>query len=1588
MASDRTYHSRSTRYGEMEVPQTVRTQTRAQPAQSTAASSTSKIPTYSSTTFSRHGDKTSITSTQPERRRDVASIIPPSSGSRKLQKPLMYGHDRREGSRAPVERTSSIGTASSSTRSLGLGIRTTPKSSMAPSTTPSQQFLEKPRRHVLRRKASSINQHSEYARTESTASSYDLIQPPSQTVPASILGGYRDPYPGSILGITLPSVSASTTYIPSARPAVSSRMVSGSGGSEVRTARSLYPLFTQNLPVSTPLAVGCPSSPSTRCSESPGPFSRTSTPTSMSSHSPALRLVPKAAPRPRQSSPTRSRPPVTLAGRRAGVLMHGEETGKSDGQGLPALRESLTSSSSGSTVKAGDRGASASANHKTKTPRLSPPPPSPPIRRSSKKFSKTSSVPRRTPQTIEAKPNPTTPAGATQTPSAPPRDRTRASQPTHGFPPTRPSRVGTSNLEDQYQPSPVIHSNLSHLETTGHKRRESVDLPKSSTTGRMVAGSLSQSSLPRSMIPGKQTSPTRQQSFAEVSPSPRLFDHGRSPPAQLAGSSAGVRRGVSPTSAGSGRSPSRFGLFSRRPKATSSDEAEAMAKKGPTAGTGHEGYGKYARRGRSGSASTSGSRGRSTSASSTSGSAARTASSRISSVTSRGEPDIDDFFLERLAPVVIGGGGMVIENRNRAVDIAGTGIGQVAGRPSLESRSSNKSKTSLGTRIGGGNSNTSVSSLGSTSRLGSTEPALTADGDNHVSDASDSTRVSALAARRSLHRSQTLHEKEPIKVPAPIKTNVLAPSPSLNSYDTSYSSMPQTDSTIPLMHDLGEGREGLWLKPKLAKPEKSSRRWNFFQRSQRSPPKVTRPEAESQSNTVMELPATITPRLDARPVAHYAILDAPEQLDSDVLEDSSHEAENSPVAEIKNSEDTPRTYPDEIGVEEHFISPLLPVRPVFAPDHMENRRPSSPKVMLHSKSTSTPEQTRVDPPQVPRPSRLPQVGRIPRVISKRDHSHKPPVQSFSRPFAQQSRPSLQSPLAIDEPVEYAPSDQPPLRVQTDLIPSRQWQRFEIDNLASAPSTSVVAKDPFDKDATEFIAFPPRKMSEVSGSSSSGILSFANTTAVLPRPDAALSEDEVWNEYDDLLDNVMSTTAAKTPRSATSSLGAPFQYSDLATKAHQLEVENRTESLVNQGAAGQFERPSLHMAPEARAAGSELTGSGHGSRLVSPLPSSALPSTPMSFTEFFAGYEERNIGSDNADTKASSPSRSRSSSNSAQSKGLSLPVPSGGDKSYYRNTQLMSFAEKERDGPEAQTNLRFGALMTSRWLSFGRVLFSPAHTEIKNNRQDRILILDGLGNDDWSFYCALTYPDATVYNLSPYQPSGQTTLKRRDSGAWQPPSNHRQIHHTSIMHPFPFPKGFFTAVVLRFPAANSEAAYRNAISECKRVLRPGGYLEISVLELDMMNMGNRARRAVRMLKVRMQVADDTVSLKPVSDNIQRMLGRRGFENLNRCMVGVPVAGKVSDSRSGSFDETNLSLGDMIKDQSEHGDEGITKMVAKVGRWWYTRCYELGVLPDGDLDRSIWNDPALLKECDKRETSFKLLICYAQKPLAPRRRTVSV
>jgi len=313
------------------------------------------------------------------------------------------------------------------------------------------------------------------------------------------------------------------------------------------------------------------------------------------------------------------------------------------------------------------------------------------------------------------------------------------------------------------------------------------------------------------------------------------------------------------------------------------------------------------------------------------------------------------------------------------------------------------------------------------------------------------------------------------------------------------------------------------------------------------------------------------------------------------------------------------------------------------------------------------------------------------------------------------------------------------------------------------------------------------------------------------------------------------------------------------------------------------------------------------------------------------------------------------------------------------------------------------MTVSKWLTFGHVLFSPVRDElipeVGSLQRPSIVVVDGLGNDDWSYYAADIYPAATFFNLSPRAPS--PTSDRRSSSSTMPlsPPNHHQIRYSSLMEKFPFGPSSITAVVFRFPAAGPESHYRNIISEARRVLKPGGFIELSILDVDLNHMGTRGRRAVRRLKERIHERAPETFLMPVSDLLIRQLGRKGFDEIKSCRLGVPVANLVrrpssseaggkrtsagGTRRPGTYKDER-SLPELINDDSSVADDCITKMVAKVGRWWYTRCYESAAASNP----SMWNDKALLAECEEWGSSFKLMVCHARVPEDVRIRVASI
>lgn len=1019
-------------------------------------------------------------------------------------------------------------------------------------------------------------------------------------------------------------------------------------------------LSTHDLPPPTPLLSGTPlyssgsshhrysgysgsgysASPSTRFSESPGPgsYSRDTTPTSMSSQSPGIVAPLKiTTPRLRQGSPALSRPPVTSATRRRAASTPIDVEGASaDQPGLPSLRESLTSSSSNSTVKGDGK-----AKEKKKKKRLSPMPPSPPPRKSSQKFKKSHHEEQESP----SKPSEVPAKAIVTVGTSPAKPRSSPlALPQKTGPPTRPSRDGTPDLQSQLGESmAVIQSNLAGISYADRRR----------------------SSLPRSAAPSPQLPTRSQQSSRLPSPSPILISPREATPAPSGLGLIPDLRPQPPSRSTVLRTPSpslantkpRFGLFGRRtktvPEVDNVESKDKVLRKGPVAGTGHEGYGRYALRGRSSSAGGLG-RGRDRSMSA--------ASSSQESVTSTRAHD--PFLLERMSPVIIAGGGEIIENRNASSESSRTesNTSLVLDRPSMDSRPSHD-----------GSRNTlwpSALPKESAKRIPPSNPK----GRRPSDSSDDGVGKSPLGIRHSIQRPNS--STSALNPPRPLNLSAMGDAPSVISLDASIKSDESQLSSKAEPVQMVQ----LSKPKKLEKRPRSPRKWNFFHRTQ------PKPEAQSA------LQVTVEKAAPKSSVPHYAMLDSSDEqqdMEGMDLEDILRDAD---IVSLSNEEldllQFGKVQENQRRIEDLQTSMVPPLQEKATPIF------SSPEPL------STPELAQTDFHLVretapTRPSRLPQVGRIPKVISARPETTSP--KSFSRPFARLStvQPVAKTQVLDQESVGLGPS---PTKPSTPEPAQPRKEMEEVSRQSSRDSRT-------ESSGHDFLAFSHRKTS-VATTSSSGV-STADITAVVPEPNAALAEDEVWDEYDDLIEN----DNMKVPVSATSSHGVPFQYESYESRRIRKSKVRAKES------------PTLASAPKTKdieddQRKSELSSSSvysgdMSARLREALTTVPTPTTPMSFTDFFSGYGDRNnsVYEDSAHKRHSSR-KSVTSSHTRSHSGLRM------------------IAEQESTSPISQVNLRVGSMTVSKWLTFGHVLFSPAREELmqlEGPKRHSILVIDGLGN---------------------------------------------------------------------------------------------------------------------------------------------------------------------------------------------------------------------------------------------------------------------
>jgi hypothetical protein len=354
-----------------------------------------------------------------------------------------------------------------------------------------------------------------------------------------------------------------------------------------------------------------------------------------------------------------------------------------------------------------------------------------------------------------------------------------------------------------------------------------------------------------------------------------------------------------------------------------------------------------------------------------------------------------------------------------------------------------------------------------------------------------------------------------------------------------------------------------------------------------------------------------------------------------------------------------------------------------------------------------------------RPSRLPQVGRIPKVVTARPQQTSP--KSFSRPFARVSM--IQSVPMLDvidrESIAVGPSPQRSPSPPTEM----------------EPSTAVEPEPQLSPEQQQaFFVISPRKDSNATSSSCSEPLSLVNVTAVVPEKDAALEEDEVWDEYDDLIGN---DDGMKVPPSATSSHGVPFQYEAFESRYAKREKKpNESPTIMTTPLfMDQREVQPLRLA----LATSSVYSPDFSKKMKDAFGGLPTPTTPLSFTDFIAGYGDRNnsvINGSGGNRQISSPTQKRNSqrTSSTHSKSASMNDMSrisSDSRLLSTDSRLVPISEQHYVSPVTQMNIRLGSMTVSKWLTFGHALFSPVREEMleigERAKHHSILVIDGLGN---------------------------------------------------------------------------------------------------------------------------------------------------------------------------------------------------------------------------------------------------------------------
>ncbi len=230
-------------------------------------------------------------------------------------------------------------------------------------------------------------------------------------------------------------------------------------------------------------------------------------------------------------------------------------------------------------------------------------------------------------------------------------------------------------------------------------------------------------------------------------------------------------------------------------------------------------------------------------------------------------------------------------------------------------------------------------------------------------------------------------------------------------------------------------------------------------------------------------------------------------------------------------------------------------------------------------------------------------------------------------------------------------------------------------------------------------------------------------------------------------------------------------------------------------------------------------------------------------------------------------------------------------------------DKEAD---ALSQMALATWHVAAWklLNGNRLILAPVHKRLARlsrmapssdgvcGDRARILDLGGQATCDWAWHAALAYPNTKVYTVT------TKAIRQLSNSNIRGPPNHRQVAVDRLAR-LPFADNQFDLIraaelhsLLKFVGEHGEDEWESCLHECLRVLKPGGFLEFTLLDSDMVNAGKLGNAK----SVEFGFALNTLGYDPAPSKLfLGRLCRAGFEATRRAWLCLPVGPRPAAMR---------------------------------------------------------------------------------------------